>query len=98
MTVLRIDSATLEELPVRVRDEIESLQSDGYHPYKLWAIGVELRKGAPFGGLRLTAHLVLLLVVPAAPFVVRSFVRNLCGYRHRVFVALDESEPLIRFV
>jgi hypothetical protein len=89
MTVLRIDSATLEELPVRVRDEIESLQSDGYHPYKLWAIGVELRKGAPFGGLRLTAHLVLLLVVP---------VRNLCGYRHRVFVALDESEPLIRFV
>ena len=90
--------AGLNELPLAVRNEIGQLESDGYYVYRLWANGVELRKGPNIGPIRIIFSILMLLCMPLMPFVARSMVRNLSGYRHRIFVTLDESEPLIRFV
>ena len=91
------DLARLDELPLSVRNEIRQLQVDGYYVNRLWANGVELRKGPITGPLRFIFSLVLLFCMPVLPFVARWAVSNLFGYRHRILLALDEREPSIRF-
>ena len=92
------DLSGLNELPSAVREQIAQLQADCYFPYRLWANGVELRKGASPGPIRILFSVLILCCMPLMPFVARSATSTFFGYRHRILLSLDEHEPLIRFV
>jgi hypothetical protein len=79
----------IDALPDALKAEIDQLERDGYVVHKLWMNGVELRKGRPVGDGKFALALVLLFVCPALPFVARSSIANLFGYRHRIFLDLD---------
>lgn len=67
--------------------EVHALQQDGYRVHRIWENGVEMRKGKPVRWRLLAIHLVLVLCVPLlTPFVGRSALANVQGYRHRVLV------------
>lgn len=84
-------------LPDATLDCIAGLVADGYAPYKRWANGVELRKGAGFSEWKFALQVLLVFLVPSAPFVMRQLVANWNGYRHRLLVTIDPAEPLVHF-
>lgn len=84
------------ELPATTRLELERLLSDGYWVHKEWSNGIELRKGKNFRGWLL--FLQVLVPVVLFPGFMRSVVNNFYGYRNRVFLTIDASNPQIMMV
>jgi hypothetical protein len=85
-----------QEIPAATRLEVERLISDGYSVYKEWSNGIELRKGKNFRGWLL--FLQVLFPVALFPGFMRSVVNNFYGYRYRVLVTIDASEPRVMMV
>jgi hypothetical protein len=85
--------AGASELPAATLIEIARLESDGYVIHKMWANGVELRKGKPFREWLLLLHIVFPIWL--FPGFMRSVVNNLYGYKHRVLVTLDAVEAKV---
>jgi hypothetical protein len=85
-----------QEIPAATRLEVERLVSDGYSIYKEWNNGIELRKGKGFRGWLLFVQVLFPFVL--FPGFMRSVVNNFYGYRYRLFVTMDASEPKIMMV
>ncbi len=87
----RSQSTTSEPdgLDPHVQEELERLKTDGYRVHKLWANGIELRKGPSFSEGKLVLQILMAVFLLSMPFVVRSLVANVAGYRHRVLLTLD---------
>jgi len=85
-----------QEIPAATRLELERLVSDGYWIHKEWRNGIELRKGKEFRGWLLFLQVLFPFVL--FPGFMRGVVNNFYGYRHRMFVSIDVSEPKIMMV
>ena len=94
MKKIKTAEILVNDLPQSVLNELVQLQADGYRIYKRWGNGIELHKGALFSEWKLLFHILALCFLSGfLLFFVRNIANNLCGYRYRLFITLDEEEP-----
>jgi hypothetical protein len=86
------------EPPALVLAEISLLEREGYFVHREWANGVELRKASRVGYFGMTVRCLLSVAIPVIflPFFGRTIVDKIFGFKYRVFVARELSNPQMR--